>query len=290
MPYLSKFVSSYRLALLSIIACAATLTACSGTTTAPGATATSVPASGAPATIKVFAAASLQDAFSEIGRNYEAANPGVKVAFNFAGSQQLAQQIAQVAPADVFASANKAQMTVAIQSGRVVSGTEKVFARNRLVVVVPRDNPAKLQTLQDLGKPGLKLVLAAKEVPVGQYALDFLTKTLKDSSFTPGYREAVLKNVVSYEDSVKSVLTKVTLGEADGGIVYTTDIGGDAAAKVTRIDIPDALNTMATYPIAALKDSSQAAAATGFVDYVLSDAGQKVLAGYGFITAPKDAK
>ena len=150
MPYLSKFVSSYRFALLSIIACAVALTACSGSTAAaPGATATSVPASGAPVTIKVFAAASLQDAFGEIGRNYEAANPGVKVAFNFAGSQQLAQQIAQVAPADVFASANKAQMTVAIQSGRVVSGTEKVFARNRLVVVVPRDNPAKLQTLQE---------------------------------------------------------------------------------------------------------------------------------------------
>jgi molybdate transport system substrate-binding protein len=267
--------SNYPPALTVVIALVLLLAACSGMSPAGSA--------GAPATIKVFAAASLQDAFGEIGRNYEAANPGVKVAFNFAGSQQLAQQIAQAAPTDVFASANKAQMAVAIQSGRIVSGTDQVFAGNRLVVVVPKDNRAGVQTLRDLGKPGLKLVLAARGVPAGQYALDFLTKTLQDGSFGPGYREAVLKNVVSYEENVRSVLSKVVLGEADGGIVYTTDISGDTAGKVTRIDISDALNTVATYPIAVLKDSAQSALAKGFVDYVLSDAGQKVLLAYGFI-------
>jgi molybdate transport system substrate-binding protein len=236
-------------------------------------------------TLNVFAAASLQDVFTEMGKNFETANPGVKVALNFAGSQQLAQQIAQGAPADVFASANKTQMTAAIKTGRIVSGTEKVFVRNRLVVIVPVDNPGKVQSLQDLAKPGLKLVLAAKEVPVGQYALDFLTKTLTDTAFGADYRGAVLKNVVSYEDNVRAVLSKVVLGEADAGIVYTTDVTPDAAPKVTRIDIPDALNTVAVYPIAALAESKQADLAGKFVAYVLSDEGQQILASYGFIPA-----
>jgi molybdate transport system substrate-binding protein len=241
--------------------------------------------SSAGATLNVFAAASLQDVFTEMGKNFEAANPGAKVAFNFAGSQQLAQQIGQGAPADVFASANKAQMAVAIKSGRVVSGTEHVFVRNRLVVIVPKDNPGKVEKLQDLANPGLKLVLAAKEVPVGQYTLDFLTKTLTDTNFGAAYQGAVLKNVVSYEDNVRSVLSKVVLGEADAGVVYTTDVTQDAAPKVTSIDIPDTLNTVASYPIAALQDSKQADLAGKFVTYVLSDEGQKILASYGFIPA-----
>ncbi len=247
--------------------------------------ATTVTTSSAGATLNVFAAASLQDVFTEMGENFEAANPGTKVAFNFAGSQQLAQQIDQGAPADVFASANKAQMTAAIKSGRVVSGAEHVFVRNRLVVIVPKDNPGKVEKLQDLAKPGLKLVLAAKEVPVGQYTLDFLTRTLTDTNFGAAYQGAVLKNVVSYEDNVRSVLSKVVLGEADAGVVYTTDVTQDAAPKVTSIDIPDTLNTVAAYPIAALQDSKQADLAGKFVTYVLSDEGQKILASYGFIPA-----
>jgi molybdate transport system substrate-binding protein len=267
------------------------LTACGAaapTPMSPAASPTGTPAQagGAAAGTKlnVFAAASLQEAFTEIGKGFEAGHPGTQVVFNFAGSQQLAQQISQQAPADVFASANKAQMTVAIQSGRIVSGTDRVFARNRLVVVLPKDNPGRIQTLQDLARPGLKVILAAKEVPVGQYALDFLTRTVKDASFGPGFQAAVLQNVVSYEDSVRSVLSKVVLGEADAGIVYTTDVTPDAAPKVVRIDIPDALNTVATYPLAAIQDSPQAGLASQFVDYVLSDAGQKVLASHGFIT------
>ena len=266
------------------------LSACSS------ATPTSVPVTGAPVTattttsstgvtLNVFAAASLQDVFTEMGKNFEAANPGMKVAFNFAGSQQLAQQIDQGAPADVFASANKAQMAAAIKSGRVVSGTEHVFVRNRLVLIVPKENPGKVEKLQDLANPGLKLVLAAKEVPVGQYTLDFLTRTLTDTNFGAAYQGAVLKNVVSYEDNVRSVLSKVVLGEADAGVVYTTDVTQDAAPKVTSIDIPDTLNTVATYPIAALQDSKQADLAGKFVTYVLSDEGQKILASYGFIPA-----
>jgi molybdate transport system substrate-binding protein len=120
---------------------------------------------------------------------------------------------------------------------------------------------------------------------VGQYTLDFLTKTLTNTAFGETYQGAVLKNVVSYEDNVRSVLSKVVLGEADAGVVYTTDITQDAAPKVSRIDIPDALNTVASYPIAALQDTKQADLAGKFVTYVLSDAGQKILASYGFIPA-----
>ncbi len=235
-------------------------------------------------TLKVFAASSLQDVFTKMATAFEAANPGVKVAINFAGSQQLVQQLAQSASADVFASANPAQMTAAIKAGRVVSGTAKDFARNRLVVVMPKDNPGKLQTLQDLGKPGLKLVLATKEVPVGQYSMDYLTKTLNEAGFGTAYRDAVLKNVVSYEESARAVLSKVSLGEADAGIIYLTDIASDLKDKVISIEIPDALNTVAVYPIAPIKDAEQPDHAAKFLEFVLSKAGQKMLSDYGFAT------
>jgi molybdate transport system substrate-binding protein len=249
-------------------------------TAAPEATAA---ASAQTTELIVFAAASLTDAFKEIGKNFETANPGTTVTFNFAGSQQLAQQIGQGAPADVFASANNAQMHVVIKSGEVISGTQRTFVRNRLVVIYPKDNPANIASLKDLAKPGVKLVLAAKAVPVGQYALDFLTKASKLPEYTDTYSPTVLTNVVSYEQDVKAVLGKVTLGEADAGIVYVTDISLNAADKVGKLDIPDNLNTIATYPIATIKDSKHADFAKKFMDYVLSPEAQTVLVKYGFI-------
>lgn len=238
-----------------------------------------------PANLNVFAAASLTEAFNEIGQNFSAEHPGVTLTFNFAGSQQLAQQLEQGAPADVFASANKTQMGVAIEAGRVISGAERTFVRNRLVVIYPIDNPAGITQLQDLAKPGIKLILAAKEVPVGQYSLDFLGKAITDTTFSPTYMDDVLKNVVSYEENVRSVLTKVALGEGDAGIVYTSDVTGEGADRVGRLDIPDNLNTLATYPIAVVSDSAAPTQAQAFVDYVLSPAGQAVLEEYGFIPA-----
>jgi molybdate transport system substrate-binding protein len=240
------------------------------------------PAQGTKATLTVFAAASLTDAFKELGRNYELYNPGVKVAFNFAGSQVLSQQLNQGAPADIFASANTAQMTVAIKGGRVT--TSQVFVRNSLVVVVPASNPGNIKELKDLAKPGLQLVLAAKAVPVGQYALDFLDKATTDPAYGASFKSDVLKNVVSYEDNVKSVFAKVALGEADAGIVYTTDVLGSDAVKVKRLYIPDALNTVATYPIAVVNDTTNGYWARGFVRYVLAEDGQLILWKYGFIT------
>ncbi|MFN8474127.1 MAG: molybdate ABC transporter substrate-binding protein [Anaerolineae bacterium] len=254
-------------------------------TKAASGNATSVPASTAKLSgdINVFAAASLTEAFKEIGANFEKANPGTKVTLNFAGSQQLVQQISQGAPADVFASAARKQMDDAITASSVISGTERSFVRNRLVTIYPSDNKAGVKTLQDLAKPGRKVVLAAKEVPVGQYALDFLDKASKDPAFGAGYKDAVLKNVVSYEQDVRAVLSKIMLGEGDAGIVYTTDVTPDAAAKVGRIEIPDALNTIASYYIAPVKASKNPDLSAAFMKYVLSPDGQTVLAKYGFI-------
>ncbi len=266
--------------MLMVLGC--TQIAAPSATTGPNATA-------ATTTLTVFAAASLTEAFNEIGTDFAAANPGVEVVFNFAGSQQLAQQIGQGAPADVFASANGAQMTLAIESGRIITGTQHTFIRNRLVAVTPIDNPGGVTTLQDLSKPGLKIVFAATAVPVGQYSLDFLDKAEADGSLGAGYKEAVIANVVSYEENVRAVLAKVTLGEADAGIVYSSDITPNADAQVQRIEIPDNLNTVASYPIAPLADSANAAVAQAFIDYVNSPAGQQVLVKYGFISTTGEA-
>jgi molybdenum ABC transporter molybdate-binding protein len=247
------------------------------------------PPAAASGTLTVFAAASLTDSFNEIGKLFEAAHPGVKVTFSYAGSQSLAQQLDQGAPADVFASASKSYMDAEVKSGRVDQPTAQTFARNRLTVIYPAANPAGLKTLQDLAKPGVKLVLEDKSVPAGQYSLTFFDNAVKDKSFDPKYKDNVLKNVVSYEDNVKSVLTKVTLGEADAGIVYTTDAATDKAGKIAQIAIPDSLNVIASYPIAPIKDSANPDLAKAFVALVTGADGQAVLAKYGFIPPPAAA-
>lgn len=283
-----KIKSVFAVSLILVLLLAACGNA--APTNAPAATlAPTVTAAANPQTItlNVFAAASLTEAFGEIGKQFEAQHAGTSIVFNFAGSQQLAQQLASGAPADVFASANKKQMDAAINSGQIVTNTTQTFVNNRLVMIYPTGNPASLAQLQDLRKPGIKLVLAAKEVPVGQYALDFLDKAVQDQAFGASFKEDVLKNVVSYENDVKIVLTKVALGEADAGIVYTSDVSGANASKVGQIEIPDALNVIAKYPIAATKDSPHPDLARAFVDYVLSPEGQTILAKYGFIPAKK---
>ena len=261
------------------------------TPTVPPATAqikgqTATPTPPVTGRITVYAAASLRDAFTEIGKGFQAQNPGSKVAFSFGGSQQLAEQIGFGAPADVFASANTKLMDAIIKTTRVISGTQSVFVRNRLVVILPSKNPARLRALKDLARPGVKLIMAAKAVPVGQYSLDFLNKAAAKPAFGDAFSKTVLSNVVSYEQDVKAVFAKVALGEADAGIVYSSDAVSDKAGAVTRIDIPDDLNTIAVYPIAPLADSANPAAARAFSQYVLSDKGQTVLAKYGFITKP----
>ncbi len=248
------------------------------TTEAP--TATSVPPTSTPEprTLTVFAASSLTDAFTELGKNFEAANPGVTVSLNFAGSQALRTQLEEGAPADVFASANKTQMDAVIAASRVTKGTQQIFLTNKLVVILPADNPAGLEKLEDLTKPGIKLVLAAEEVPVGNFAHQALE--LMNGSFGTDFKNKVLANVVSNEDNVKQVIAKVQLGEADAGIVYTSD--AVAAPELKSIEIPTELNIIAKYPIAPLVKSENAELAQAFIDYVLSVDGQAILEKWGF--------
>jgi len=244
--------------------------------TACGASATPVPESQ---TLIVFAAASLTDAFTEIGIAFDAANPGISTIFNFGGSQSLQTQIEEGAPADVFASANKTQMDAVIAASLITEGTQKNFLTNKLVIILPANNPASLEKLEDLANPGIKLVLAAEEVPVGKYSLEAFD--LMNGSFGIDFKDKVLANVVSNEDNVKQVVTKVQLGEADAGIVYTSD--AIAAPDLKTLEIPAELNVIAKYPIAPLVNSENADIAAKFIEYVLSAEGQTILAKWGFI-------
>jgi molybdate transport system substrate-binding protein len=225
--------------------------------------------SGPATEIKVFAAASLTAAFNRIGQDYTAAHPDAKVTFNFAGSQALATQIQQGAPADVFASADTPNMAKAAD----LVGAPRNFASNLLQIIVAKGNPKGIKGLPDLANPDLKVVLAAPDVPAGKYARQALEA------------QHITVEPVSLEDNVKAVVTKVSLGEADAGIVYVTDAtaGGD---KVQGVGIPADQNVPATYPIATVKASGHKSQAQAFMDLVLSEQGQQVLKRYGFLPPP----
>jgi molybdate transport system substrate-binding protein len=233
-------------------------------------------------TLTVFAAASLTDAFDEIGEAFEEAN-GVEIVFNFGSSSTLAAQLAEGAPADVFASANTRQMDVVREAGRI-DGQPQPFAKNRLVIAVPADNPGNILSLRDLARPGILLVVAASNVPVRDYTDTMLERLAAAPDFGEQYRQAVLDNIVSEEDNVRQVVAKVALGEADAGIVYQSDITPDIAEEVSAVAIPDGYNSIAAYPIAIIDDAPNPQLAQAFVDYILSDEGQDTLVQWGFIS------
>ncbi|HTX90787.1 MAG TPA: molybdate ABC transporter substrate-binding protein [Anaerolineales bacterium] len=277
----------FALVILIIVALLAACGPAATPTVAPTSlppTETAVPptATPAPRTLTVFAAASLTGAFQEIGKDFEAANPGVTVALNFAGSQALRTQIEQGAAVDVFASADHKNMDTLVSENLVPSGYQD-FATNLLVVILPPGNPANLQALRDLAKPGLKLVLADASVPAGNYSRQILDNMSKDPAFGADFGKKVLANVVSNETDVKSVVSKVDLGEADAGIVYVTD--ASAAPDLKTIPIPANFNVIAKYPLAALVKAPNADLAAAFVAYVLSPDGQAVLKKWGFSPA-----
>jgi molybdate transport system substrate-binding protein len=272
---------SLLLILLFLVGCApAAIPSQSPATEEATTVQTALPSTPTPErkTLNVFAAASLTDAFNEIGGNFEAANPGVTASFNFAGSQALRTQMEEGAPADIFASANKKEMDALVSDGLVTKDMPQNFLDNKLVVILPANNPARIQKLEDLENSGVKLVLAAEEVPVGNYARQSLE--LMNGQFGSDFKEKVLANVVSNEDNVKQVVSKVQLGEADAGIVYTSD--AVAAPGLKTIEIPAELNVIAKYPIAVLSNSANSDLAKAFVDYVLSPDGQAVLQKWGF--------
>jgi molybdate transport system substrate-binding protein len=218
--------------------------------------------------LTVFAGSSLTDAFKKVGDDLTRTNPGARFAFSFGSSSTLATQIQNGAPADVFASADEANMQKVVDA-ELTDGAPVAFAGNRLQIAVPAGNPKEIASLADLARPDVVLVLAAPTVPAGKYALEALTKA------------GVTAKPVSQEVDVRAVLNKVSLGEADAGVVYVTDVKS-AAGRVTGVDIPDQQQVLARYPIAVIKDSKNAALAHRFVDYLVSPAGQRVLAELGF--------
>jgi len=240
------------------------------------------------AELTVFAAASLKDAFEDVATALARRTPPIAVRYNFAGSQQLVLQLQQGARADVFASADERWMQTA-RDGGLVAGTPAIFARNRLIVITPAANPGRVDRLQDLSRRGLKLVLAAEAVPAGKYTREALARLAAAPGFGSDYPSRVLRNVVSQEENVKGVVTKVQLGEADAGIVYVSDVTAAVRHAVRTIEIPEQYNAIATYPIAVLQGTRQPDAARAFVEFVLSAEGQAILARQGFLPAEAQA-
>ena len=225
-------------------------------------------ASGSTTTLTVFAAASLTSTFQEIGDTFEAAHPGMSVRFSFGGSSDLVSQIQQGAPADVFASADTANMDLLTKAG-LQAGAPTTFAKNTLEIATPPGNPAHIASFADLARPGAKVVVCAPEVPCGASAATM--ETLTGVSLKP----------VSEEQSVTDVLGKVSSGEADAGIVYVTDVAA-AGDKVHGVPFPESGRVVNAYPIAALKDSKHTGLAQEFIDMVTGQTGQAILADAGF--------
>jgi molybdate transport system substrate-binding protein len=223
---------------------------------------------GLSGSITVFAAASLTDSFQQIGRAFTNSHPNAKVTFSFDASSALAQQIARGAPADVFASADTTSMGKLTKAA--LTGSDPViFAKNSLAIIVPKGTPPAVATLADLGKPGLKVVLCAEEVPCGKYARQVLADA------------GVRVTPASLEQNVKGVVTKVTAGEADAGIVYVTDAQA-AAGRADIVAIPADQNAVAAYPIARTRSSRQAGIDAAFIAFVLGPEGQGILKQSGF--------
>lgn len=216
----------------------------------------------------VSAAASLTDAFAAIEEEFEESNPGVDVVLNLAGSSALREQILEGAPADVFASANVANMDEVVQAGETAAAPS-IFAHNLLQVAVPEGNPAGMGGLEAFSNEALLIGLCAEGVPCGDFAREVLSNA------------GVVPSIDTNEPDVRSLLTKIEVGELDAGITYVTDVASTDGA-VEGVDIPEEVNVVAEYPIAVLSGASNQETATAFIEFVLSDEGQSLLRGFGF--------
>lgn len=248
------------------------LSACSSDDSSSGSGSSAPESSSSPklsGTVTVFAAASLKESFTTLGEQFEKEHPGTKVTFSFGGSDSLAASITGGAPADLFAAASPKTMKIVTDAGNT-SADPETFVRNQLEIATLPGNPDKISSLKDLTKSDLKVVLCAEEVPCGSAARKALEAS--ELKLTP----------VSYEQDVKSALTKVELKEADAAVVYKTDVRA-AGDKVEGVDFPESADAVNDYPIALLKDAPNAEAAKAFIELVRSDQGQRVLTGAGFL-------
>jgi molybdate transport system substrate-binding protein len=230
-------------------------------------------------TLTVLAASSLIDAFGVLANRFEEQNPGVKVKQSFESSSTLLAQIQQGAPADVFASAAEEEMNTAIKDG-LVEGEAEIFVKNREIVMVPKNNPANINRFRDVANPDVKLVLAGKDVPAADYALEILGKA-KDG-YGADFEKDVLSNVVSRESDVRASVNRVVVGDADATFGYASDYTPDIRDKVKVVQIPPHLNIVATYPIAALEHAKSPGLAEKWVELVTSEEGQRVLQKWNF--------
>lgn len=233
---------------------------------------------GSEEKLTVFAAAHLTEAFKDAKKAFED-KTGIDVTISFAGTQIIRTQIEHGAPADVFASANLSHMKALEKKGLVQK--HKKFAYNTMALIVPKSNPAGIHSLKDLAKNGLRLVVGVDTVPVGIYTREILEKANKE--YGSGYKKKVMANVVSLETNVKKVAGKVTLGEADAGIVYVTDLTKEVRKKVKVIDFPKDLNVVATDTIAVVKDAEHPETAKKWIQFVMSEEGQNILAEHNLI-------
>ena len=267
---MSTSTRSFRVSLTALLLALVSLAACSSEDSPSE-------SGSAPAEteLTVFAAASLTDAFGVIATDFEAANEGVTVTFNFGPSDGLASQIQSEGGADVFASASGTWMDAVEEDPGVID--RQNFVTNQLVVITPPDDPAGIETWQDIANPGVQLVLAAEGVPVGDYAVEVVTNA--------GIAEEALANVVSYEEDVAAVVGKITAGEADAAICYTSDVSEAAGNDVMAFPIPEDENVIATYPIAVVNGSDGGDVSTAFIAFVIGD-GQATLEEYGFGPPP----
>ena len=231
--------------------------------------------------LTVLAAASLKTVFPKIGAAFTDQHPGVTFAFSFAGTDQLAAQIQQGAPADVFAGASTTYGDQLAAAHLIES--YHVFCTNQLVVITPATNPAGITSLQDLARSGLKLVIGSATVPVGAYTRTILSNL--ETIYGSGYANQVLGNVVSNEDSVTSIVTKVQSGEADAGFVYVTDALA-AGSDVNTMSLPSEAQAVATYPIAVVSASPHVSVGRQFTDFVLGSSAQQLVTEAGFGPAP----
>ncbi len=253
-------------AILFVVLAAFVLAACAGD-----------PVEDSPASVTIFAAASLTSAFEELARQFKSQTPGAEVLLNLGGSQQLAQQLAFGAPADIFVSADRRQLDVVIESGRIQADNIRLLASNQLVILVAPQASHLILEAADLTRPGLKIALAAEEVPLGQYTRAYLRAAEASGEYPPGFSDRVLVNVATFEVNARAVLGKVLLGETDAGIVYASDAHSAEESAAVVIPIPMSLTPEIGYWVATIEGSHAASLSKAFLDFLFSDSGRRIL-------------
>jgi molybdate transport system substrate-binding protein len=268
--------------LSALVVLAAVLAACSSVGAAASPEGSTGPASpsGAGVDLTIYGAASLKGALDKAKAAYEAANPGTTLTISTDSSSALETKIEQDAPVDVFLSADTTNPKKLVDKG-LADGDPVAFARNKLTVIVPADNPAGIRTPADLARKGIKVIAAGDEVPITKYATQLVANLAREAGYPADFAAAYAANVASKEDNVKAVVAKVELGEGDAGIVYVTD--ARASTKVATVDVPDPANVPATYAGVVVKASKDAAAAKAFLDWLAGPDGQAILSSFGFL-------